>query len=55
MGLSFFAIAAGQALGAPLVGVGSDAFGLPTVFWVSAVLALAAAGLVRPKARRAGG
>jgi predicted MFS family arabinose efflux permease len=47
VGLSFFAIAAGQALGAPLVGTGSDAFGLPAVFYVSALVALAAAWLVR--------
>ena len=52
VGLSFFAIAAGQAVGAPLVGVGSDAFGLPTVFFSSALLALAAAGLVEPGVRR---
>ena len=53
--LAFVAIAAGQALGAPLVGVGSDALGLGTVCYVSAGLALAAAGVVRPEAPRAGG
>ena len=47
VGLSFFAIAAGQALGAPLVGAGSDAFGLPVVFYVSALVAVVAAWLVR--------
>ena len=47
VGLSFFAIAAGQALGAPLVGAGADAFGLPAVFYVSALVAVAAAWLVR--------
>ena len=52
VGLSFFAIAAGQALGAPLVGAGSDTFDLPVVFYVSALVAVTAAWLVRAEPGR---
>ncbi len=45
VGLSFFMIAAGQAIGAPLVGAGADRFGLPSVFYSCAALALAGAAL----------
>ncbi len=45
VGLSFFMIAAGQAIGAPLVGAGADLYGLPSVFHACAVLALLGAAL----------
>lgn len=48
VGLSFFAIAAGQALGAPVVGAIVERFGDTTAFIVVAVLA-ASALLVRPR------
>jgi predicted MFS family arabinose efflux permease len=48
VGLVFFMIAAGQAVGAPLAGVGADQLSLPTVFVASAVVALAAALLLGP-------
>lgn len=47
-GLVFFMIAAGQAVGAPLVGVGADEFTLPTVFVASALVALAGALVLGP-------
>ena len=43
VGLSFFTIAAGQAVGAPLLGYGSTLTSLSTVFLVSALLAAAGA------------
>ena len=43
VGLAFFMIAAGQAVGAPLVGLGSDAWTLPAVFYACALVALAGA------------
>ena len=55
VGLSFFTIAAGQAVGAPLLGYGSTLTSLSTVFLVSALLA-AAGALFRatPSANTAG-
>lgn len=50
VGLAFFMIAAGQAVGAPLVGLGADAFSLTTVFLVCAAVALAGALLRAPRA-----
>lgn len=49
VGLAFFMIAAGQAVGAPLVGLGSDAFTLPAVFYACALVALAGAWIPAPK------
>jgi predicted MFS family arabinose efflux permease len=43
VGLAFFMIAAGQAVGAPLVGLGSDTWSLHTVFYGCALVALAGA------------
>lgn len=43
VGLAFFMIAAGQAVGAPLIGIGSDVVSLPGVFYVCALVALAGA------------
>ena len=48
VGLAFFTIAVGQAVGAPLVGLGADLFSLPSVFVASAVVALAGAVLPGP-------
>lgn len=48
VGLAFFTIAVGQAVGAPLVGLGADRFSLPSVFVASAVVALAGAFLPGP-------
>jgi predicted MFS family arabinose efflux permease len=48
VGLVFFMIAAGQAVGAPLVGFGADVFSLPTVFVASAGAALAGALVLGP-------
>ena len=45
VGLSFFMIAAGQAVAAPLVGVGADRLGLPPVFYSCAAVAFAGAAL----------
>jgi predicted MFS family arabinose efflux permease len=38
-------IAAGQAIGAPLVGVAADQLGIPVVFYACAAIALAGAAL----------
>jgi len=45
VGASFFMIAAGQAIGAPLVGVGADQLGIPVVFHACAAIALTGAAL----------
>ncbi len=49
VGMAFFMIAAGQAVGAPLAGLGSDAFALPAVFYACALVALAGAWIPAPK------
>jgi predicted MFS family arabinose efflux permease len=41
VGAAFLALAAGQAVGAPLAGFGADRLGLPTVFCTCAAIALA--------------
>ena len=43
VGLAFFMIAIGQAVGAPLVGLGADSFSLSSVFFACAVVAVAGA------------
>lgn len=48
VGLVFFMIAAGQAVGAPLSGAGADRVSLPTVFLASAVVALVGALVLGP-------
>jgi predicted MFS family arabinose efflux permease len=48
VGLVFFMIAAGQAVGAPLSGAGADKVSLPAVFVASAVVALAGALVLGP-------
>ena len=45
VGASFFMIAAGQAVGAPLAGFGADHVGLPAVFYACAGIALAGAAI----------
>jgi len=45
VGASFFMIAAGQAIGALLVGIGAPELGLPDVFYACAAIALAGAAL----------
>lgn len=55
VGLSFFTIAAGQAVGAPLLGLGSTLSSLPIVFYASALLAATGALLrATPSASAAG-
>jgi predicted MFS family arabinose efflux permease len=54
VGLAFFTIAVGQAVGAPLVGFGSEAFALPVVFYACALVALAGAWVPRLRATRTG-
>lgn len=49
VGLAFFMIAAGQAVGAPLTGLGSDIWSLPSVFYGCAAVALAGACLRGPR------
>jgi predicted MFS family arabinose efflux permease len=45
VGMSFFVIAAGQAIGASLAGAGIDRFGLPPVFYACAAVAVLGAAL----------
>ena len=49
VGLAFFMIAAGQAVGAPLVGLGADLTSLTGVCYLSALVALAGAGVRGPR------
>ncbi len=49
VGLAFFMIAAGQAVGAPLVGLGADLTSLPGVCYLSALAALAGACVRGPR------
>ncbi|MFS0866586.1 MFS transporter [Microbacterium sp. 179-B 1A2 NHS] len=51
VGVAFLALALGQAVGAPLLGGGADAAGLPAAFVAAAAVALIGA-LVRPPAGR---
>lgn len=51
VGLAFFMIAAGQAVGAPLVGLGWDAWSPPTVFFVCTGIALTGACVRGPRTR----
>lgn len=51
VGLAFFMIAAGQAVGAPLVGLGWDTWSPPTVFFGCAGVALAGACVRGPRTR----
>lgn len=54
VGLAFFMIAAGQALGAPLVGLGADLTSLPGVCYLAALAALAGACVPGPRSAAAG-
>jgi predicted MFS family arabinose efflux permease len=55
VGLAFFMIAAGQAVGAPLVGLASDAYTLDAVFYACALVALGGAGIsATPQPRSSG-
>lgn len=55
VGLAFFMIAAGQAVGAPLVGLGVDLTSLTEVCYLSALVALAGAAVRGPRKVRTGG